>query len=79
MLPNTPLVANLDNQDYVHILLDGSESLAQRLARVDHKLVDATLEDLRKPRTGLKREARARLRKRAIALEIALFILKKPA
>ena len=79
MLPDTPLVANLDNQDYVHILLDGCESLAQRLARVDQKLADATLEGLRRPRTGLKREARARLCRRPTALEVALFILKTPA
>ena len=58
---------------------DGCESLAQRLACIDRQLVDATLEKLREPHTGLKRKVRAILRARPTALEIALFILRKPA
>ena len=77
MLPDTPLVANLDNPDYVELLLDGCKNLAQRLACVDRKLVDATLEDLRRPRTGLKRSVRAAFRERPKALEIAAFILRE--
>ena len=77
MLPDAPLVANLDNPDYVELLLDGCENLAHRLACVDRKLVHATLEDLRRPRTGLKRSVRAAFRERPKALEIAAFILRE--
>ena len=49
------------------------------LPDVFHKLVQETLQDLRKPRKGLKRKVRAVLRARPTALEIALFILKKSA
>lgn len=79
MLPDTSLVANLDNADYVELLLDGCENLAQRLARVSRKLVEATIEDLRKPRTGMTRKLRTALRARPTALQIALFILKNTA
>jgi len=79
MLPDTPLVANLDNPDYVELLLDGCENLPQRLARVDAKLVDTTIKDLRKPKTGMTRKVRKTLRARPTALQIALFILEKSA
>ena len=59
------------------MLLDGCENLAQRLACVDRKLVDATIEDLRRPKTGMTRKVRAALRARPTALEIAAFILRR--
>lgn len=77
MLPDTPLVANLDNPDYVELLLDGCENLAQRLACVDRKLVDATIKDLSRPKTGMTRKVRMALRARPTALEIAAFILRR--
>ena len=79
MLPDTPLVANLDNPDYLELLLDGCENLTQRLARVDRKLVEATIEDFRKPKTGMTRKVRTAFRARPTALQIALFILKRTA
>ena len=79
MLPDTPLVANLDNPHYVELLLDGCENLAQRLARVDRKLIDATIEDLRKPKTGMTRKVRAAFRARPTVLQIAHFILEQTA
>ena len=79
LLPDIPLVANLDNPDYVRLLLDGCRTLARRLAGVDPELVDATLEDFRKPATGLKQTVRIAFRKHPTALQIALFILKESA
>jgi hypothetical protein len=79
VLPDTPLVANLDNPRYREVLLDGCDSLTGRLSRVDPKLVDATLVDLRKSQTGLSRALRARLRARPTPLQIACFILTNAA
>ncbi len=79
MLPDTPLVANLDNPRYVELLLDGCKSLVECLSRVDQKLVNATMVELHKSQTGLKRRMRARLRRRPAPLQIALFILKNAA
>ena len=79
ILPDTTLVANLDNPRYFELLLDGCESLTVRLSRVDPKLLDATLADLRKQQAGLTRALRARLRARPSPLQIACFILTHAA
>jgi hypothetical protein len=79
LLPGVPLVANLDNPDYVELLLDGSQDLAQRLARVDRRTVTASLTQARKPPSGLSRKTCRLLRKKSIPLEIALCILRKTA
>jgi hypothetical protein len=79
ILPDNPLVANLDNPRYLEVLLDGCESLTVRLSRVDPKLLNATLADLRKPQAGLSRALRARLRARPTPLQIACFILSNAA
>lgn len=39
MLAETPLIKNLENQDYMNILLDGKESLEERFAEIDVELV----------------------------------------
>jgi len=79
MLPDVPLVANLDNPAYVELLLDGCEDLAQRLAKVDRRTVTASLIQVRKPPSGLSRSTRSILRNRSIPLQIAVCILRKTA
>jgi hypothetical protein len=79
MLPDTPLVANLGNPAYLKVLLDGSENLARRLARVDPETVEKNLAELRKPQAGLNRALRTRLRDRTTPLQIACFILANAA
>ena len=39
MLPDTPLVMNLKNKDYMRILLDGKKTLEERFAEIDSKKV----------------------------------------
>jgi len=39
MLAETPLVKNLENPEYMNILLDGSSSLEERFAEIDNQLV----------------------------------------
>ena len=39
MLADTPLVKNLDNPDYVAIILDGCSSLEERFAKIDSSMV----------------------------------------
>ena len=75
LLPDTPLVANLDSPRYVEILLDGHESLNARLARVDQGQVDDTLAKARRERSGLHRAIRGWLRYRPAPLQIAHYIL----
>ncbi len=44
MLADTPLIKNLDNPDYMKILLNGKANLEERLAEIDVKLVRDELE-----------------------------------
>ena len=75
LLPDFPLVANLDNPRYLALLLDGCASLSERLSRLDQDTVGSTLARLRSPSTGISRPSRARLRQADAPLKIALFIL----
>lgn len=48
ILSDTPLVKNLDNKEYLDIILDGCDTLEQRFARVHNKLVLQELDKKRK-------------------------------
>ena len=43
MLADTPIVKNLDNLDYLEIILDGCRSLEERFERIDSRLVTEKL------------------------------------
>ena len=43
MLTDTPLVKNLDNLQYLEIILDGCRSLEERFERIDSHLVTEKL------------------------------------
>jgi len=45
MLADTPLVKNLDNEEYLSIILDGCSTLEERFARIDSNIV---VEELKK-------------------------------
>ena len=52
MLANTPLVKNLENPEYLKIILNGKTSLAKRFAEIDAKIVR---EELKKSQESLER------------------------
>lgn len=76
---DAPLVANLDDPRYLEALLDGSPTLADRMAKVDRRLLHDTLAELHRSRAGLDRRLRARMRQRLAPLEIARLILTSAA
>ncbi len=39
MLADTPLVKNLDNSEYLEIILDGSNTLEYRFEKIDSRMV----------------------------------------
>jgi hypothetical protein len=45
ILAETPLVKNLDNEEYVKILLDGCQTLEERFAKIDSKLAQKSLRE----------------------------------
>ena len=48
ILSDTPLVKNLDNEEYLNILLDGCDTLEGRFARIDSNMVVAELKKAKK-------------------------------
>ena len=48
ILVDTPLVKNLENEDYLKIILDGCNSLEERFEKIDSRLVVEKLKDERK-------------------------------
>lgn len=52
ILADTPLIRNLENEDYLEIILNGCASLEERFSKIDSKLV---CEELKKARKNLER------------------------
>jgi hypothetical protein len=48
ILSDTPLVKNLDNEEYLNIILDGCDTLEQRFARIDSNIVVQELNKTKK-------------------------------
>lgn len=46
ILSDTPLIKNLDNEDYMNIMLDGCKTLEERFAKIDSELVINELKTL---------------------------------
>ena len=72
-----PLVANLDNQDYMRMLLGNCESLEQRLAKVDRSLVSERMEMTRKSIGWLPRKICEKLREKLAPARIAGYFRRK--
>ncbi len=72
-----PLVANLDNQDYMRMLLGECESLEQRLAKVDRRVVNASMEMTRKATGWLPRKVCEALREKLAPSRIASYFIGK--
>ena len=48
ILADTPLVKNLDNGEYLEIILDGSSTLEERFEKIDSRLVVEKLKEEKK-------------------------------
>lgn len=58
MIADTPLVKNLENQQYLEILLNGKSHLEERFAEMDAKLVYQELNEKQKEQKLLPSEIR---------------------
>lgn len=56
MLADTPYVRNLENKEYLKIILNGCATLEERFAQIDNKLVVEELKSLRKTEEKLSPE-----------------------
>ncbi len=74
MLADTPLVKNLSNPEYMNIILDGNETLEERFALIDEKLVREEL----KKNNSKNNKIPARLKKLLRIPDLPLKINKAP-
>jgi hypothetical protein len=79
MPADLPLVANLDNPDYLRILLGDCGTLEERLAKVDRRMVNESMEMARKPQGWLPRKIHSSLRGKLAPTQIVSYFLGKEA
>jgi len=62
ILADTPLVKNLDNPEYLEIILDGCGTLEERFARIDSRLVTEKLSAEKRNQQRISPEVRKMIR-----------------
>lgn len=72
ILSDTPLVKNLDNEEYLKIILDGCDTLQERFARIDSNLVVEELERSKKEPGRVSRELKKIIREPAFPEKLGL-------
>jgi len=63
MLADTPLVKNLDNPDYLKIILDGCNTLEERFEKIDSRMVLDKLEAEKKNNERISPEVKKIIRR----------------
>ena len=63
ILANTPYIKNLDNPEYMKIILDGKETLEERFAEIDIKIVRKQLLELQKDSAKIPRAIKKIIKK----------------
>ena len=56
MIADTPLVKNLDNPEYMDIILNGKESLEETFAEISQKEVMKKMQEAKKDETKIPRK-----------------------
>lgn len=74
ILSDTPLVKNLENPEYLKIILDGCETLQDRFARIDSQLVVEELRKTRKEPGRLPPELKKMIREPAFPQKLGLLL-----
>ncbi len=63
MFADTPLIKNLDNLDYMNIILNGKDSLAEQFAEIDHEKIIEKMKDAKKVESKIHRKIKKIIRK----------------
>jgi hypothetical protein len=74
LLADTPLVKNLDNPEYVEILLDGSGTLEERFAKIDSRMVVERLKEERKNQRQITPEMKKIIRRPDLPQRLTLLL-----
>ncbi len=74
ILSDTPLVKNLDNPQYVKIILDGCSTLEERFAKIDSSMVVEKLNAEQKKQQGIVPEMRKIIRRPDLPEQLSLLL-----
>ncbi|MBN1472961.1 MAG: hypothetical protein JW925_14395 [Syntrophaceae bacterium] len=74
ILADTPLVKNLDNPEYVEILLDGCNTLEERFAKIDSHMVVEQLKEARKKQERIGSEMKKIIRRPDLPKRLAFLM-----
>lgn len=77
MLSDTPFVVNLENQDYMNILLDGKETLEEGFAEIDAKQVREELEKSRNENSVISPKIKKIIRRPELPKSIVALVRRK--
>ena len=72
ILSDTPLVKNLDNEEYLKIILDGCDTLQERFAKIDSNMVVQELKKTKKEPGRLPLELKKMIREPAFPEKLGL-------
>ena len=72
ILSDTPLVKNLDNEEYLKIILDGCDTLQERFAKIDSNMVVEELKKTKKEPGRLPLELKKMIREPAFPEKLGL-------
>ena len=75
ILADTPLVRNLDNDEYRRIILNGCSTLAERFAQVDEKMVREQLKQAEKNQEKISPEIKSIIRQADLPEKISALFL----
>ena len=62
MFADTPLIKNLDNTDYMKVILNGKKSLAEQFAEIDHEKAIAKMKDTKEVESKIPRKIKKFIR-----------------
>ncbi len=74
MLADTPLVKNLDNPEYLEIILDGNNTLEDRFEKIDSRMVIEKLKAEQKNYGKISPEMKKIIRRPDLPRRIALLL-----
>jgi hypothetical protein len=77
ILADTPLVRNLENNDYLRIILNGCSTLAERFSQIDDKIVREQLKEAEKNQEKIPPGVKAIIKQSDLPEKISALFLGK--
>ncbi len=74
MFEDTPLIKNLESPDYMTVIFNGKDSLAERFAEIDHNRIIDKMEDAREVESKVPGKIKQLIRKEESRSKLTIFV-----